>query len=283
MDEQILKIDAYIKRHLAPEEIAELESEIAQNPEMARQVARQRLHLEGLNLLLEQDLRTKMDAWEIEIQQDRKRPPFWVGLWIVVGILVVLGIYMALKPKPRVTVPEQNKIIAPLDTIQRRTIPKVPDSLSTPKPDLVPLPKGQFLMDTARRDLIAMASAQEQLLQRRGDPTDSVLAEGYKQLEQRHFKKAIKILQPLSDEKGRFALASAYFLDKQYAKAIVLFEPLASSPGFWETETAEYYAALCLWQLDQPRPARLRMTKIAEDKGHKFAKPARQWLEIMKK
>ena len=42
MDEQILKIDAYIKRHLAPEEIAELESEIAQNPEMARQVARQR-------------------------------------------------------------------------------------------------------------------------------------------------------------------------------------------------------------------------------------------------
>lgn len=281
MDEQILKIDAYIKGHLPPEEVVALESEIAQNSELAQQVARQRLHLEGLNLLLEQDLRAKMEAWETEIQQDRKRPLLWIGIWIVVGVLILVGLYMALRPQSPVNVPEQNKIIAPLDTIERQTMPKVPDSLNAPKLDLASPPKGQFLLDTARRELLAMATEQRQILRQRGTATDSVLSEGYGQLGQRHFKKAIKTLQLLSDEKGRFVLASAYFMDKQYAKALKLFEPLASSPGFLETETAEYYAALCVWQLGQPRSARLRMAKIAEDKGHQFVEQAWKWLETL--
>ena len=62
----IIKIDSYLLGQLSATEQAALESELVTNSALAEQVEQQRLHLQVLEIMVQNDLRQKLKTWETE-------------------------------------------------------------------------------------------------------------------------------------------------------------------------------------------------------------------------
>lgn len=108
-EEQFYKVEAYIKGQLSEKEKKAFEQRIDQSPELAAQVEQQRLELEGLEYLLEKDLRSKMQHWKFDSAKSKPRYNPWIIVLIII-ILAVSGIfYIATQKQNHPTIPSPRK------------------------------------------------------------------------------------------------------------------------------------------------------------------------------
>jgi len=301
-----LKIDAYLMGHLPKEEGDAFAQEMARDKGLAARVARQRLHLEALELMLEDDLRAKMKAWDgdssgVSSHANRWKP-FGVGL---LALAIVTGLYFLFKPHDHAIVPPVQKPELP-DTmrVERKEIPtigidsfemkahtkvappkKKPSKTEPPEiepsktvPSEKPIAETQMLPDgllaSANADLVVMVVELESEEANRGPNTDTPLVRSYRKMLSKEYSNALGILDTMKDEKGSFARGIAYFLDGHYMPALPIFETLAKSEGFDNPELAAYYGALCLWATGRKEEAVKRLGVMAGDPKHAFSSQA---------
>ena len=294
----IIKVDAYLKGHLSAQESTAFAQEIAADKDLAAQVERQKVHLEALDILLEDDLRAKMTIWASENdenQNNRTRKPWVFGL---MGVFALIGLFFLLKPKNQVeqsaSEPSKSRtndslssdknrpLKNEIDTLQIKPNSTSPTQKSTPsvsKPQK-PIAEVQTLpnevLAAANDDIALVISELENNAFKRGKESDTSLSASYRSIRQKDYAKALNTLKNISNTEGVFARAMTYFLDGQFAKAWPLFETLAQNTGFDRSEMAEYYATLCLLANGQKAEAINRLKKIADDKGHQYESQAKK-------
>ncbi len=297
-DNLLIKIDAYLKGHLSNEETAAFEQDIAADTALAQQVARQRVHLEALDILLEDDLRAKMKNWETEIDDKPLSSNKWKnGVLLLITFAVLLGLYFLFKPKNDMDLPnnlnkEDSLIIDKnnIDTLQTKPNPTIPTQNKSPflnksvlpsptKSDAKkPIVKAQTLpndlLETTNEDLALVLIDLENNTVRRDTQSNRLMSETYRLLKQKDYSKALNVLKNVSNTEGVFLRGITYFLNGQYLKALPIFEDLVKNDGFGRKETAEYYAALCLLANGQKQEGVQHLTKIASDNGHQYTNKA---------
>ena len=103
--------------------------------------------------------------------------------------------------------------------------------------------------------------------------TDTLMSESYALLNQKEYSKALNLLKNAPNTEGVFPTAIAYFLNKQYAEALPIFERLTND-GFYKADLTNYYAALCVLANGQKDAAIKRFTTIANDKENEYSDKA---------
>lgn len=122
MEEQLFyKIEAYLRQELSPTEHEAFERQIAADPELAAEVELQRLQLEAIDVLVEEDLQQHRDEkfqenmarwmvgdfqeeeiqWEKQRKQGKRKRGWWLGGAGAVLLSLLAGVYfLQLEEKP---------------------------------------------------------------------------------------------------------------------------------------------------------------------------------------
>jgi hypothetical protein len=299
-DALIFKIDAYIKGRLSATEMADFRNKIAENEAFAQQVARQRVHLEAIEILLADDLRDKMNKWELEDKPNRFNWTYW-GFGVL--SMVVLGsFYFLFKPKTE----DKKKIEAPkINTDTALIVPKVQrlQQLQPIKPIKLKVnPPNSFrndsIVDIAKSDIIQPKELNDTLQNERLAEVNIDLLNKYNELLKANAFRTgrdtpyLNLASTVTDTKNIDSLenqlktqeiffkAADLFFSKQYAEALPIFDKLAATNGFIYVERAEYFAAMCVYiQKRQKKEAVRRFKKIADDKEHEYTEQAQIMLK----
>lgn len=307
-DALLIKIDAYLRGYLPNAEKKALEQQMATDADLAKRVEQQRRHLDALELLLEDDLKTKMQNWEADIEKEKyqKKGKFFGG---ALFILIILGAFyvFSLKPKKQTGLPQVQDIRTidslnlekkepqkpVIDSILNKTIRTKPGTKpikkldNTPQNPLQPLVENtnwiKDFLDSSKNDLITGVSEMEKEVTNRGEQSDTLIIQTYSLIQTKNYNKAINLLEnkqnisnpDASGTEGGYLLAITYFLNNQYEKALPLFDVLAQDKGFFQAETAEYYATLCTLVHKNNVKTSQRLLKMANDKGHPFSEKAK--------
>lgn len=290
-DKLLEHIDAYLKGQLPTAEAAAMEQEMAIDTALARRVSQQRLHLLGLELLLEDDLRAKMQVWKTEVPPPR--PPltgqwkFWVlGLGLV-GLLAGLlgwlkwGQLPALPGNGPASIEQQ--FLLPNDTV-KASLPVVPRAQDSQQPNIKRNAKTSprpiaALLDDSKSDLLRVLAEIEVSKTTRGTIEDAALLQVCQSIRSKDYALASEQLREISGAEGTFLLAVTHFFSGRYAQALPLFDTLSTDKGFARAEMAEYCAAICVLEQGQTAAARRRFLKMAGDGGHQFSERARLLIE----
>jgi TolA-binding protein len=308
-----IKIDAYLKGHLSESETAAFAQQMAEDKDVSKRVAQHKLHIEAMELLLEDDLRENMNTWDAEIEAQTTKTnngKIWGWALLILGVLTTL--YITLRPKTKQEPPSiqnnlnidnlknkaQKSLIENQDTLKNPSLPPKNNDKTPPIQQLqqqkaaIPIAENTIwvkdFLNNSKEDLIAVVTDLEAA--QRSEKTDTVLKESYRFLKNKDYPNAIKTLKNTQNidgtsrdnREGVYALAMAHYLNNDYATAQPLFAKLANNQGFYQVETAEYYAALCKMAMGQMIEAKQQLTIIANDTQHPYSTKATTILSTMK-
>ena len=295
-EDLLIRIDAYIRKHLSATEAADLERQIAADPALAARVEQQRRHLHALDVLLEDDLLDKMKVWNKEIEEKIKATRF--QLWskwtlAIVGVGALVAIYFWQKQLTMVMPQNQNKEVIQDSFRSKKQEPMTPNpETQNPKPktqtpsvqkptkpiaDIKSIPADFFASSEAELAVILTELKEEST--RRSDKNDTLLLQTYRLIQQRDYAQAISLSKNIQTTEGAYVLAMTYFLKGQYAQALPVFNKLSKNEGFNRAEMADYYTALSFLGNGRKEEAKKQLSKIADDKGHQYTREAKMALQ----
>lgn len=270
-DEQLFfKIDDYLKGRLTPEEAAAFRQQIAADPELAQAVELQRFGREGLEYVLEKDLREKMKTWKKGPAQDEQKTPpntrngnrnLWLGL-LALALLVTVAFFM-FRPIKELAVPGVSPIERPQespgDSIQADPAPTQPSQNQLPVAEEKKQPA-----QPAQVQYAALSASEYELPENlssglRSDAVNSGQSEltpavkAFKSSPPDYktaiveLKKITRQSHPAVYDQAQEMLAHAYFNTKQYAEAARIFEEMTRQ-GLTSSahDQAEWYLLLSL-------------------------------------
>gem|GEM_PF-1151226 len=213
------ELDAYLKGQLAAAQASELEKLIPTDKNLQFQMNQQKLHINALEVLLEDDLRKKMKGWEFETEASGlKKSTLKFSIYLALAVAVLAALFFILKEKTTaITIPSKNSIAA--DTV--KTLPTTPGNKIVPpsqteklkqaqkpsKKDIVQnvemakeMPTVQSdIIENSKKDLMAMVSdLNTATLKGDNAPNnleDSVLHANYKRIVNHNLGEAIKNLR----------------------------------------------------------------------------------------
>lgn len=280
-------IDAYLCGRLSEEARSSLEAKILSDSALAEQVEVQRLQLQGLELLLEDDLREKMATWDHTKQKIKQRRIGW-GIMISVAALG-LGLFWITKnskhktpvevkqsPPLQKPTPQDSIPATPVDSnIQQ---PQTPNFKNNLKSKSEPIALLEFKPDI-QTDLIDLYKTVE-----RGVEDDSLTQTLVVLLTKNALDSAQELLLQQSKISPRdfitpFSMATLDLLRGHYASAVQSFEALRQKGPSALTDRVEWYLALAYLANDQDKQAKSVLQKIAKDQGNDFQYRAQRILE----
>jgi len=301
-------ISEYVKGQLPDELRQDFEAALAQDTELAADVALERELIEAMQESDVLDLRAKLQA-SASSSPDEPNSPTGPGLgsWIA-GIVLIVALLVGgfflfntlmpkqnTSPNPETTPPAEttqpNSNVSPQPEIpsEQKNIesPIQPPVEQRPKPaeqgPTKPIAEEGSSVDAQNQNYLAMAQQryeqQPYTITLRGEPATST-EERMLQAEQAYLRgdypEVIELLQtPVEgyQSSSNKLKAHALFRTGQYAEAATAFESLRS--GFYKYD-AEWYLLLCqLAQLPAKEAAfRELLTNITENKGHAFHQKA---------
>ncbi len=306
-DDLLIKIDAYIKGHLPEQEAQALAREIAANEVLAARVERQRLHLAALDILLEDDLRAKMQVWKKEktTQSALSTKRKWLRFGAL-ALLIFVGLigWFTLKTKTATLdtaltkntdslnnnkkILEDNKI-KPTQKLDTPSVPNqiiVPKTLKTPeKPSKTPQKpiasnnSTPFDFSETNDQLLAIAENRINQQIARGAEKDSLVQEIVRFIKAKNYQNALILSEKLKDTEGGYLQGIIYFLAGKQDKALPFFQNLANQKGFEGADAAGYFAALCFIANGQKAEAVQRLKKIAAEADNDFSNAAKKVLQ----
>lgn len=280
-------IDAYLCGRLSEEARSSLEAKILSDPALAEQVEAQRLQLQGLELLLEDDLREKMTHWDDLKQQSKRRKIVW---GTIISLTVVgLGFFWMTKNFKHKTapttkeqspsmqsIPQDSSPLPPLDSNTRQIqTPKRNNKLKTKSEPIALLEFKQGIQD----NLIDLYE-----IQQRGSDRDSLAQTMLVLLKSNDLNSAQQLLLQEArnappDFISSFSHATLDLLLGRYAGAVQAFEGLLQKEPSVLTDRVEWYLALAYLANAQNKQAETLLRKIAGDKGNDFQGLAQRLLE----
>ncbi|MCB0573416.1 MAG: hypothetical protein KDC61_02475 [Saprospiraceae bacterium] len=314
-DERLFdKIEAYLRGKLPAEEAAAFEAEMSADAELSRQVRAQRIELQGLEWLVERDLRTKMDAWEREVEQAPTplRVSFvrrwWVGGAAAMLVLALFGWWLLQPrqtdiggPQPIVSTPDpatspQDTPVKNVPQPPRKAPQKQPDRIaekSSPKPPVVTKPQpvtpappatdypalaAAYYRDQDFMDASAAATGESPLY---GQALDRFKSGNYAAAE--------KLLAPViklnpNALKTKELLAHSLYKGGRYDAALPYLRELAASKDKSVAERSEWAMALTLLhRMPGQKPLLDRvLDKITSRPGHAFYRQADELKQKLK-
>jgi tetratricopeptide (TPR) repeat protein len=232
MDNDILfdKIEAYINNALSPAEKKAFEADIANDDDLATAVQMHRLEHDGMERILETDLRKKMKLWETEVpppnekvQEIPTKPRFRKRIVLaVLGLLTLFVVYFfLLKSAPKVELPK----IEPRKYDSTGTPLNLPviDSSKPPvvvneKTPSVQTPEKPIIKDNNEQ----IPKKEDVIVQNNDNQTPETTDTQYMALVEEVYKEPSSSAIRGSSSNNTLSDASDAFYDKNYQKAIDL-------------------------------------------------------------
>ncbi len=236
------KIEDYLRGRLSDEEARAFEQQMDADPELAEQVELHRFEEMGMEFLLEEELRKKMQAWKSEGRQPGPsskgafpRRGFWLGLLL---LAVAAGFFFfrnasapSAEPEPPSVPPPSVQPAPPTGPVAEQKGPA-----STPGQQPVPPePESELLaiLDAFYEPPPNFTDAG--LRGENGKAGQSALEQGIQAFAEGDYQKAIRLLKRVRPEEGEEAyetalecLAHAYLKGGQYGDAAGLFQAMLS-------------------------------------------------------
>lgn len=280
-------IDAYLCGRLSEEARSSLDAKILSDPALAEQVEAQRLQLQGLELLLEDDLREKMTHWDELKQQSKRRKIVWgtiitvmalgLGLFWITRNLKQKTVSGAKEQPPAIHSTPQNSSHTPVldSNILKIQAPKLNNKVKT-KPEPIALLE---FKQGIRDNLIDLYETQQ-----RGTDQDSLAQTMLVLLKSNDLNSAEQLLLQQAknappDFISSFSLATLDLLRGRYNNAVSAFELLLQKEPNVLTDRVEWYLTLAYLANAQNKQAGTLLQKIAKDKGNDFQNLAQRLLE----
>ncbi|MCS6929215.1 MAG: hypothetical protein NZM43_06940 [Saprospiraceae bacterium] len=294
------QIERYLAGKMPPDERQLFEAEMAQNAELEALVNQHRLERIGLELLVEKDLRAKMQAWDRETELLRQlqpkraaRRPLYMMLRAAALIAVLVLGYWWLRERASDEPAPQSNIVQTQPKSQKRpsekSKPRIqPDKFETPTTSgemaqhelpsnaIEEMQPGSSAVDYA-------ALADEFFVERDFLPPSGVKSgsrsylEGLRSLQSGHYQDVIASFRPelspvptAEEMLQQELLAVAYFKNGQYAEAEMAFRRIASSGLQPYAQRAEWGIVLAILKQMPQRQSALKAALEAISAQHPF-------------
>lgn len=286
------KIEAYLLNKLSPTERQAFEEQISNDPKLAENVALQRFELDMMEVLLEEETKTKFDQWTKESATAPPNKPQFNRWIILLTIVLIAMVSFWIYNQNKSDQPSSNTI-APSEPPTQQITPeetpienKTPESNDTPKPANQPQSQEstkseqpiaeQEKTTTADNQLLATAIALYEtpdLLQGtvRSDQANSSAIQAAFQA--KAYQKVIDLLEnaqiPIAEQQQ--LAGHAHFGLGQYPQASQAFESIISGDDPALSEEVEWFYLLALLAQQQQDQAAFQSTlrNILDDPEHK--------------
>ncbi|HFA48095.1 MAG TPA: hypothetical protein ENJ95_03645 [Bacteroidetes bacterium] len=278
-DDTFQKINKYVRGQLPKEEAAAFESEIAADPALQEEVDMARIEMDGMEYLLEEDLRQQMADWENDAPQTGKglkksgsaSAKWWIGVLVLAVLACLFYFIPGSDDEPAETPPTEKKELKndppPAIAEDKNKLPEKTPAPENKEEEIVKNEKPKT--DQTKKPAFpnpdysgytAIAEATYNVPDYLSEGSRSIdenepqnaLTKGIRAYLDGEYKKAIKQLEsirPESDpqlyEAAQKTLAHAYFKNKQFGKAAALFKSMADKSNFNKDEP-EWYLLLSL-------------------------------------
>lgn len=303
------RIEDYINGKLKGNALTTFEQILAQDDTLAKEVEIFRLEKKGVQLLVEDDLRKKMQTWKAN--HVIKNPAATEGgsvlnikyflKWIIgFAVIAIVFWFLYLKPQQKIQqIPAikkeedlDNQPTNPLNpseqTKQIEQKPVNPNIAHNDKKESLP-PKALKLNEddaysALAKDFYDNPDLSNEILKGesiKNDPLESAL-EAWKNND---FIKVIELTQTYPKNSPIYIhsqelLAHAYFRNKNYLKAEKVFSNIIDSDSGATGEDAEWYKLLCLMALKKTKDADILINKILNASAHPKNSDAKNLMPI---
>ena len=304
--ELLYKLDAYILGHMSEPERISFEAELRENPLWQAQLNSQKSQLNAFEILVQEDLKTKITEWRY-VRPWWKKPFYQVCLLASLGFIGVFLIKTIPPARPQSLKENPEMNTKPLDTVKTKIDTSVPNKSVvvntqttnppkqvTPMNKKITLPNPPDASHKARPVISAQnvvdpimveyaEAYQKELLNDindvsilKGDAEDS---SDFKQaglmIKRKSYDSAQILLRHIPQQVNyytdvRFALAAIHYVKKEYAKAIVGFELLIKENSYILRDNAKWYLALSYLANGQKIQAMTILENIAHAEGNNF-------------
>lgn len=304
MDEQQLhdKIAQYLLGELSATEKARFEAEIASNPQLAEQVAFQRIAFMGLDRLAGAELRQKFDAWDDEPDEPDNPPPPAPSYWkfAAIGLILLLasGIFwyfsqvrpaLQAKAAERAEISRRDSLIQALEAEAARKQMQLNQLLeqntgvdTSAQSEIRQLRRELEQMENTLREQgknkgqrpMAYAAPPAPTFGTRGD-TDGDLKAAVAAFDKGRYAEAERILKNIAPDDAAAQrsvvkyLPYALFYNGKFGEAAEAFVRLKAADRF-EAKTAEWYLALSYANDGRKAHARAVVAEIVKNDQHPF-------------
>jgi hypothetical protein len=314
------RIEQYLLGRLSSEEAARMESEMASDPELADQVALQRLALMGMQRLAARDMRTRFEQWDKESDllpesdmPNKSQPSLWFWTTIALFLLLLVATVWYFSQKTRAgnnqdqkgrEVAVRDSLIDVLRADYREKSMALDSLIALTKADSDTLNKVEIkrlqeeleLKDKALRELERRRNTGKPQIARqlappsprfRGDQDDSVLGKAREAIDSGKYEEAVRLLRSISANDSRQAqvtqiLPYALFYAGKYKEAIPAFITLWEQDSDNEAMNAQGYLLLCYVAEGNMQEARQMRLVILQNPKHKFFKTAKDLGETIR-
>lgn len=278
------KIEDYLRGKLSKKEKIAFEEKIAKDASLKEQVDMQRLEHEGMDLLIEKDLRTDMANWETDWEMQKKVDKFNWRKWLPFFILLFIGFtgwliyspFQSNEPIPDSIFQEEvppvipeikkevplRKEVEPKQDEQKEKTPIIANEdkkkatnsiekiIKTPKSN-----NAKYLALATRKDIYELPNnLQINLKSNTSSDNASALNLGIQAFKAEDFSTAIKTFQAIDKAKNlseyetsREWLAHAYLKEGNFPKAVKIFESTLSTATLNVKDRMEWYLTLSLF------------------------------------
>lgn len=286
------KIEDYLKGKLPSDEASGFEADIRNNPELAEMVDLYKLQEDGIELLVEKDLKEKLNQWETAPPETPPGSSGFFFRWWILGVLLLCGLVLVVWMWPGT---EGDNLAAPDGTeaeFQQEESPSnasdIPDETVDPSDSEEDNSSDQPNREdeTIEKQTppatdygpIAMANYEPPgfLRQVRGDKSipKNDLDQAIAAFQEKDFGGCIRILAPKLGnitKQEKQTLAHAYFASGQYDRASSLFGELKEEETF-NPDEPEWYLLLSLAANYEKNKTEVdsMISKISREKEHGF-------------
>lgn len=306
------RIEKYVRGKLPKAEAASLEKEMVENEAMREAVEMARFEMEGMEYLLEQDLREQMGQWkEAEVLDEKENPKAdsdygkWLwGLFGVVGLLLAIFYFTNIgddenfapannevkqdapkddrpiatdktTPIDETGIPDEKKEVAKDD---KTNLPNQPVQKSNP---LAPEADYEELYAYVKTELYTSPSLfDDNGLKSPAKDGESVISKGKKAFVAGEYAKAVKLLESIAPKNNEYEaakepLAHAYFKNGQFAKATKLFKEITDESSFLKDEPEWYWLLSLMADYEKnKKEANQLLNEIIKNNDHQYHKQA---------
>lgn len=283
-------IERYLLGQMPDDERTAFEAQLAADPVLAAQFARQQREHTALQVLVDDHLRAKLNDWKKQYPLrdsflHRYRIPLGIG-----GLLLLAALWSVLPFGQKKEPDAPKKSHQPTEQPIAQTTPPIPapdtpaDTPPSP-PQKLPARPPQYLALAA--ELREPARFPTDNL-RHDDDTLDVLDSALLDLSERRFGQGLARLRAIPPEHPRYPdvpyfQGLAHYEQGAFGKAVPFLKNAANTPAYLYAEQAEWYLTLAYLHLGQIKSCQARARQIAADDGHTYREQAQKLLARMRK
>ncbi len=271
------KIEQYLKGKLSAIDKTSFEADMEQNHALKEMVELHRFERLGQELLIEEDLKSKMAIWEQEADEQEDKEAFhwkkWLLIFLPLLLLVSIGFYYIMPtnkvPNERPIIEQKTTPLAPPSEVRGKEIKEIVPPKKEEKTPLIAKEEKTNKEDASKAKstnnnrYIALAKRTdfykypENITSnlKSGAPltTTTVLDNGIAAFGRKSFIEAIQIFKNIDKTKDPQAyeiaqewLAHAYYEASQYQEAAKIFSNIIATSTMNAKDRAEWYLTLSL-------------------------------------